>query len=112
MMGDSDRPDVEHGSGNVFADIGMPDAEEHLTKAQLVMRIRMIVKSRKLTQQAAGAIIGLKQPDVSKLLRGEFRGYSIERILGFLRALDQDIEIVVKPKGRAKRSARLTVKVA
>lgn len=111
-MGSNKNIDIERGSGNVFADIGVPDAEEHLTKAQLVMRIRSIIRSRKLTQQAAGTIIGLKQPDVSKLLRGEFRGYSIERILSFLRALDQDVEIVVKPKGRVKRSARLTVKVA
>ena len=103
---------IERGSGNVFADIGMPDAEEHLIKAQLVTRIRDIIKRRRLTQQAAGEIIGLKQPDVSKVLRGEFRGYSVGRLLDFLVALGHDVEIVIKPKPRTRRPARMIVKAA
>jgi predicted XRE-type DNA-binding protein len=103
---------IERGSGNVFVDIGLADAGEHLVKAQLVTRIGRIGKQRKLTQEALGAIIGLRQPDVSKLLRGGFRGYSIERLLDFLIALGHDVEIVVKPARRRKRPARLTVKAA
>lgn len=103
---------IERGSGNVFADIGLPDAGEHLVKAQLVTRIRQIIKQRKLTQEALGGIIGLRQPDVSKMLRGAFRGYSIERLLDFLIALGHDVEIVIKPARRRKRPARLTVKAA
>jgi predicted XRE-type DNA-binding protein len=94
---------IEPSSGNVFADLGLPGAGEHAVKAELVTRIR------RLTQAAAGRIMGLKQPDVSKMLRGEFRGYSVERLLGFLVALGHDVEIVVKPKVRGKRPARLTV---
>jgi predicted XRE-type DNA-binding protein len=106
------KVEIEPGSGNVFADIGLPGAGEHAVKAGLVTRIRAIVKGRRLTQAAAGRIMGLKQPDVSKMLRGEFRGYSVERLLGFLVALGHDVEIVVKPKVRGKRPARLTVTAA
>ncbi len=104
--------EIERGSGNVFADIGMPDARDHLVKAQLVTRIRDVVRKRKLTQEVAGEIIGLKQPDMSKMLRGEFRGYSIERLLDFLVAFGHDVEIVIKPSVRGKRAARLTIKAA
>jgi predicted XRE-type DNA-binding protein len=104
--------EIERGSGNVFADIGLPDAGEHLVKAQLVRRIADVIRKRNLTQAAAGEIIGLKQPDVSKILRGAFRGYSIERLLDFLIALGHDVEIVIKPRVRGKRPARMTVKAA
>ncbi len=87
----------ENGSGNVFKDIGLPNAEEHLVKAQLVFKIDTIMKDRGLKQVEAADLFGIKQPDVSKMLRGEFRQFSVERLLRFLVALDQDVEIVVKP---------------
>ena len=87
----------EAGSGNVFKDIGVPNAEEHLVKAQLVFKIDVIMKDRGLKQVEAADLFGIKQPDVSKMLRGEFRQFSVERLLRFLVALDQDVEIVVKP---------------
>ena len=87
----------EMGSGNVFKDLGIPNAEEHLVKAQLVFKIDRIMKSRRLKQAEAAELLGIKQPDVSKMLRGEFRQFSVERLLRFLVALDQDVEIVVKP---------------
>lgn len=87
----------ESGSGNVFKDIGVPNAEEHLVKAQLVFKIDTIMKDRGLKQVEAADLFGIKQPDVSKMLRGEFRQFSVERLLRFLVALDQDVEIVVKP---------------
>ncbi len=91
----------ETGSGNVFKDIGLPNAEEHLVKAQLVFKIDTIMKDRGLKQVEAAGLFGVKQPDVSKMLRGEFRQFSVERLLRFLVALDQDVEIVVKPhRGR------------
>jgi predicted XRE-type DNA-binding protein len=87
----------ETGSRNVFKDIGVPNAEEHLVKAQLVFKIDTILKSRGLKQVEAAGLFGVRQPDVSKMLRGEFRQFSVERLLRFLVALDQDVQIVVKP---------------
>jgi predicted XRE-type DNA-binding protein len=89
------------GSRNVFKDFGMPNAEEHLVKAQLVFKIDTIMKDRGLKQVEAAALFAIRQPDVSKMLRGEFRQFSVERLLRFLVALNQDVEIVVKPhRGR------------
>ena len=87
----------ETGSRNVFKDIGVPNAEEHFVKAQLVFKIDTIMKERGLKQVEAADLFGVRQPDVSKMLRGEFRQFSVERLLRFLVALDQDVEIVVKP---------------
>ena len=85
----------------MFKDLGLPNAEEHLVKAQLVFKIDTIMKARGLKQVEAAKLFGVRQPDVSKLLRGEFRHFSVERLLRFLVALDQDVEIVVKPhRGR------------
>ena len=97
------------GSGNVFKDIGVPNAEEHLVKAQLVFKIDTILKKRGLKQVAAAERFGIRQPDVSKMLRGEFRQFSVERLLRFLVALDQDVEIVVKQHRRRNDSAVLQV---
>ena len=87
----------EVSSGNVFKDIGIPNAEEHLIKAQLVFKIDAIMKDRGLKQVEAADLFGIRQPDISKMLRGEFRQFSVERLLRFLVALDQDVEIVIKP---------------
>jgi predicted XRE-type DNA-binding protein len=104
--------EIERSSGNVFADIGTPNAEEHLLKAQLVSRLDDLIKARKLTQVAAARLLGLGQPDLSKILRGHFRDVSVERLLRFLMALDCDVEIVVKRKRRGKRPSRLTITAA
>jgi predicted XRE-type DNA-binding protein len=93
----SHRKGYEIGSRNVFKDIGVPNAEEHLVKAQLVFKIDTILKARGLKQVEAAALFGVRQPDVSKMLRGEFRQFSVERLLRFLVALDQDVAIIVKP---------------
>jgi len=91
----------EIGSRNVFKDLGVPNAEEHLIKAQLVFKIGTIMKERRLKQVEAADLLGIRQPDVSKMLRGQFRQFSVERLLRFLVALNQDVEIVVKPhRGR------------
>jgi predicted XRE-type DNA-binding protein len=99
----------EIGSRNVFKDIGVPNAEEHLIKAQLVFKIDSIMKQRRLKQVEAGKMFGVPQPDVSKMLRGDFRQFSVERLLRFLVALDQDVEIVVKPHRDTKNAPALHV---
>jgi predicted XRE-type DNA-binding protein len=87
----------ETGGRNVFKDIGSPNAEEHFVKAQLVLKIETLMKERKLKQVDAADLFGIRQPDVSNMLRGEFRQFSVERLLRFLVALNQDVEIVVRP---------------
>lgn len=99
----------ERGSGNVFADIGLPNAEEHLVKAGLVMKIDALMRGRGLKQVAAAELFGVTQPDVSKMLRGDFRQFSVERLMRFLVALGQDVEIVVKPKRGADTAPMLRV---
>jgi predicted XRE-type DNA-binding protein len=99
----------EIGSGNVFKDLGVPNAEEHLVKAQLVSKIDKIMKQRHLKQAEAAVLLGVTQPDISKMLRGEFRQFSVERLLRFLVALDQDVEIVVKPRRGQREAATLHV---
>ena len=84
-------------SKNVFKDIGVRDPEEHLVKAQLVFKIDGIMKKRRMKQVEAAGLFGVRQPDVSKMLRGEFRQFSVERLLRFLVALDQDVEILIRP---------------
>ena len=91
---------------HVFKDLGIPNAEEHLVKAQLVFKIDTIMKDRGLKQAEAADLLGVKQPDVSKMLRGDFRQFSVERLLRFLVALNQDVEIVVKRhRGRSDTAA-------
>jgi predicted XRE-type DNA-binding protein len=99
----------ETGSGNVFQDIGVPNPEEHLVKAQLVFRIDGILKERHLKQVEAADLLGIRQPDVSKMLRGEFRQFSVERLMRFLVALNQDVEIVVKPHRGGRNAPALHV---
>lgn len=98
-MSGKEKTMVEKGSGNVFADLGLPDADNHLLKAELVSRIDQIIRQRRLTQPKAAAILGISQPDVSRLLKGKFREYSMERLFRLLQALGQDVEIVIKNRG-------------
>jgi predicted XRE-type DNA-binding protein len=106
----SSKKRYETGSGNVFKDIGVPNAEEHLVRAQLIFKIDTILKKRGLKQVEAADLLGVRQPDVSKMLRGEFRQFSVERLLRFLVALGQDVEIVVKPhRDRNDAAAMLVV---
>jgi predicted XRE-type DNA-binding protein len=97
----------EPSTGNVFADPGLADASEHLIKAGLVVRIDRIIRDWKLTQAAAAELMGIDQPKVSAMLAGQFRGYSVERLMRFLVALGQDVEIVVKPKKRGTAELRV-----
>ena len=87
---------VKRGSNNVFADLDLPDADSLFIKAGLVSRIDAIIRSRDITQAEAGRLLGLSQPDVSRLLAGDFREYSLERLLLLLARLGCDIEIVIR----------------
>ncbi|HTW23329.1 MAG TPA: helix-turn-helix transcriptional regulator [Candidatus Baltobacteraceae bacterium] len=100
------RKKYEISSGNVFKDLGVPNAEEHLVKAQLVFKIDRIMAERSLKQSDAAKLLGIGQPDVSKMLRGEFEKFSVERLMRFLVALNHDVEIVVRPhRGRGDSAA-------
>ena len=103
------KKSYEIGSGNVFKDLGIPNAEEHLVKAQLVFKIDTIMKHRGLKQADAADLLGIKQPDVSKMLRGDFKQFSVERLLRFLVALNHDVEIVVTPHRSRSNTAALHV---
>lgn len=96
-------------SGNVFADMGLPEAEEELTKAQLASHIRQVIKRQRLTQVAAASVMGIDQPKVSALLNGRLANFSSERLMRLLTALGQDVEITVraKPRDRAHGCIRV-----
>lgn len=98
------------GSGNVFADLGLPNPEERLAKAELLRQITRIIKEKKLSQVQTAERLGLDVPDLSALLDGKLAGFSMARLLGFLMALDYDVEIHIAPKpARARRKARTTI---
>jgi predicted XRE-type DNA-binding protein len=92
---------IKQGSGNVFADLGLPNPERELLKARLTLQIYKIVKGRGLTQARVGEILGIKQPHVSALMRNRAGNFSIGRLMEFLTALGQDVKITVKPTRRA-----------
>ena len=100
---------IERGSENVFADLGRPDAETHLLKAELVTRIDQIIRQSGLKQVEAAKLLGLSQPDVSRLLRGSFREYSVERLLRLLTTLGRNVEIVIS-EPRSQRQGRLSIR--
>ena len=88
----------ETGSGNVYADLGFPDAEERLLKSKLALMITRTLGSRALGQTEAAALMGMSQPDVSGIVRGRLKGFSVERLIKALNALGNDVEIVIKPR--------------
>jgi predicted XRE-type DNA-binding protein len=100
---------VEQSSGNVFADLELPNPEEMLTKAELARQISQIIMKRHLTQVEAAELLGIDQPKVSALIRGKLSGFSTERLFRFLNALGHDVEIVVKRKSKSRKEARITV---
>lgn len=104
----TDSVKVEYSSGNVFADLALPDSNAHLVKADLVTRIDKIIRKRGLKQIEAAKLLGLSQSDVSRLLRGNFREYSMERLIRLLTVLGRDVNIVVR-KPHSERAGRLSV---
>jgi predicted XRE-type DNA-binding protein len=100
---------VTPSSGNVFADMGLPEPEEELTKAQLASHIRQLIKRRRLTQVAAAILMGIDQPKVSALLNGRLANFSSERLMRLLTSLGQDVDITIKDKPRSRVLGRVRV---
>lgn len=95
---DKDNIQAKESNGNIFADLGLPNPEQELLKARLTLQIYNLIKERGLTQAEAGEILGIKQPHVSSLMRNRSGNFSVGRLMEFLTALDQDVEITVCPK--------------
>jgi predicted XRE-type DNA-binding protein len=108
MMSTKKLPAHEVGSGNIFADLGLPNAEEHQLKAALVVQLKRLIAERGLTQVAAAKLIQMKQPDLSKLLRGQLRLVSVEKLMRMLTAFDQDVEITLRPHRKRSGAGRIT----
>ena len=101
---------AEKGSGNVFADLGLPHPEQELLKAKLTLQIYRLIKSRDLTQAEAGKILGIKQPHVSLLMRNRAGSFSVGRLMEFLTALGQDVEIAVRPSRKERGEMSVTLR--
>jgi predicted XRE-type DNA-binding protein len=102
------KDSIEHGTGNVFADIGFADAKQRQTKLRLAFAINQIIEKRKLTQAKAANVLSLPQPKVSLLSRYKLEGFSVERLMTFLTLLDQDVEISIK-KASSRSTGKITV---
>ena len=93
---------------NIFAELGLPDASAHFLKAQIVAELYRLTTEKKLTQAKAGAQMGVSQPEVSRLFKGNFREYSVERLMSFLTTFDQEIEIVARPRQKDSPPGQIT----
>lgn len=102
---------IEHetSSGNVFEDIGVDNPAEALVKAQLASKIVSIIKHRHLKQKDAALVLGIDQPKVSKLQRGQLRDFSLQRLIGFVMLLDRDVEIVIKKRPPGRLQSRIAI---
>jgi predicted XRE-type DNA-binding protein len=103
---------ITRGSSNVFEDLGYPDAAERQAKLRLAYALNQVMEHRGLTQAAAATLLGLSQPKVSALRNYKLAGFSVERLMNLLTALDQDIEIVIRRKARSRKGGRITVVAA
>jgi predicted XRE-type DNA-binding protein len=101
-------PAHSRGTGNIFADLGLPNAAEHQLKAALVVQLKRLMAEREITQTEAAKLVDVKQPDLSKLLRGHFKLVSVEKLMRMLTAFDQDVEITVKPHRKRGEAGRIT----
>src|SRR5712691_4227384 len=105
------KTDVVQSSGNVFADLGLPEADEKQTKVRLAVTINQIIENSGLSQAAAAQLMDINQPKISALANYRLDGFSVERLMHFLNALGRDVEIVIR-KSRSRRSAKILVTAA
>lgn len=105
------RIEVASGSGNVFKDLGLPDAADRLAKAELARVIRKVVTEKTWTQRHAAGVLGIAPPDMSDLMRGKLARFSRERLERFLNALDMDVHIRVGPRAVGKKHANVSVEL-
>lgn len=103
---------VTRGTGNVFADLGFPDAAERQAKLRLAYALNQVLAERKLSQAEAAKALGVTQPKVSALHHYKLAGFSVVRLMNLLTALDQDIEIVIRRKPRSRKAACISVVAA
>ena len=103
------KPEVVPSSGNVFADLGVPNAEEKQTKVRLAVAINQIIQGRKLSQTAAARRLKVNQPKVSALSNYLLDGFSVERLMNFVTALDRDVDIVIRRKPKSRKIGRIAV---
>lgn len=103
---------VTMSSGNVFADLGFPNADELKTKVRLAFEINQIIQDQKLTQIAAARRLKINQPKISALINYRLEGFSVERLMNFLTALDRDVHIAVRPKRKSAKTGRILVTAA
>jgi predicted XRE-type DNA-binding protein len=96
-------------SGNVFADLGLRDADEKKTRVRLAVAINNIIRSRRLSQVSAASLLQVNQPKISALANYRLDGFSVERLMHFLNALDRDVEIVIRKKPRSRASGKIAV---
>jgi len=106
------KPRIIASSGKVFADLRLPNPEEKQTKVRLAVAINEIVATQQLSQAAAARRLKINQPKVSALANYRLEGFSVERLMHFLTALDRDVEIVIRPKPRSRKGARILVTAA
>jgi predicted XRE-type DNA-binding protein len=105
----SDHPEVFRGSGNVFADLGFPNAEEHLLKAEIVTTLGVLIKQQQLDLGEAAARIQLSEAELAAMLKGRFREFTVERLLRFVNALGNDVQIVISKEKTSREKASLSV---
>jgi predicted XRE-type DNA-binding protein len=103
---------IVRGTRNVFADLGYPDAAERQAKLRLAYALNQVLDGRGMRQAAAAKVLGLTQPKVSALRNYKLAGFSVERLMTLLTAVDQDIEIVIRPKPRSRRAGRISIVAA
>ena len=103
---------ITRGSGNVFADLGFADAAERQTKLRLAYTVNSVIDERAMTQKAVAQALGINQPKVSALRNYRLEGFSVERLMNFLTALDRDVDIVIRKKPRSRPAARISVVAA
>ena len=104
--------EYEVSSGNVFEDLQLDNPVEALAKAELAHRISSIIKHRHLKQKEAGTLLGIDQPKVSKLSRGDLKDFSIERLMSFIMKLDRDIEIIIKKRPSSRKTSHIAISSA
>ena len=106
------RESITRGTGNVFADLGFPDAAERQAKLRLAYALNGLLEKRKLSQAGAAKVLGVSQPKVSALRNYKLAGFSVERLMNLLTTLDQDVEIVIRRKPRSQKAGRISVVAA
>jgi predicted XRE-type DNA-binding protein len=108
-MANGKHNEVAASSGNVFTDLGLRDADEKQTKVRLAVAVNQIIAARHLSQSKAARILHINQPKISALANYRLEGFSVERLLRFLNALDRDVEIVIRKKPRSRKGAKVIV---